>query len=195
MPLPTPAPHFPFLCLPPWKCRLCIGVTAPHPLTPLRGCIFPVRPAGGSREPRRPVVLWSLVTSCSHTGKCPNSSPEPPLPPPFLPCTFNAWHFILFFSSSSVEGLFLFPDGSPPRYYNNQFMSKPRPQGPCLHGGQHEPPQTWRHSMTPSRMKRRPSHGHEPTRPPGISPFGTHGQRMPPADVPGPPAPVHPFRA
>lgn len=107
LPPPSHAPPCPCTlswfsaCLPPWKCCLCIGVTAhptpPHPLTP-QSCISPVRlqraavSLGGSCSPG----AW-LVTGHCHTGRSvppPHPSTSPTLPSLHFQCM---WHFILFF--------------------------------------------------------------------------------------------------
>ncbi|KFQ14060.1 Zinc finger MIZ domain-containing protein 1, partial [Leptosomus discolor] len=63
----------------------------------------------------------------------------------------------------------------PTQAYNNQFMNQPGPRGPASMPG----------GMTPSSMSGPPMGMNQP-RPPGMSPFSTHGQRMPQQAYPGP---------
>lgn len=95
------------------------------------------------------------------------SSPLPTPPPPPKACSAPSSHFkcmshfiLFFFSSSSVEGLFLFPDGS------NSGLQQPVYEPawsswPCFNARQHEPSKhgsgndTFQHEWA--------THGHEPT--------------------------------
>nr|XP_014424647.1 zinc finger MIZ domain-containing protein 1 isoform X9 [Pelodiscus sinensis] len=60
----------------------------------------------------------------------------------------------------------------PTQAYNSQFMNQPGPRGPTSIG----PPSGWGG----------PPRGMSQPRPPGISPFSSHGQRMPQQAYPGP---------
>ncbi|KAF7470672.1 Hypothetical predicted protein [Marmota monax] len=72
----------------------------------------------------------------------------------------------------------------PTQAYNSQFMNQPGPRGPASMGGNMNPA-SMAAGMTPSGMSGPPMGMNQP-RPPGISPFGTHGQRMPQQTYPGP---------
>uniref|UniRef100_G7PEY6 Zinc finger MIZ-type containing 1 n=9 Tax=Catarrhini TaxID=9526 RepID=G7PEY6_MACFA len=72
----------------------------------------------------------------------------------------------------------------PTQAYNSQFMNQPGPRGPASMGGSMNPA-SMAAGMTPSGMSGPPMGMNQP-RPPGISPFGTHGQRMPQQTYPGP---------
>ncbi|KAM9197267.1 zinc finger MIZ domain-containing protein 1 isoform 2-T4 [Dugong dugon] len=72
----------------------------------------------------------------------------------------------------------------PTQAYNSQFMNQPGPRGPASMGGSMNPA-SMAAGMTPSGMSGPPIGMNQP-RPPGISPFGTHGQRMPQQTYPGP---------
>lgn len=72
----------------------------------------------------------------------------------------------------------------PTQAYNSQFMNQPGPRGPASMGGSMNPA-NMAAGMTPSGMSGPPMGMNQP-RPPGISPFGTHGQRMPQQTYPGP---------
>lgn len=72
----------------------------------------------------------------------------------------------------------------PTQAYNSQFMNQPGPRGPASMGGSLNPA-GMAAGMTPSGMSGPPMGMNQP-RPPGISPFGTHGQRMPQQTYPGP---------
>ncbi|XP_008561761.1 PREDICTED: zinc finger MIZ domain-containing protein 1, partial [Galeopterus variegatus] len=72
----------------------------------------------------------------------------------------------------------------PTQAYNSQFMNQPGPRGPASMGAGMNPA-SMAAGMTPSGMSGPPMGMSQP-RPPGISPFGTHGQRMPQQTYPGP---------
>lgn len=176
---PIPA-HFPVPCLPPWECCLCLGVTAPHPTQTLQ-LHFRTRPAEGSSGPWRTGSFETLlVPSCSPVGKC--SSPLSPLT--FLPCTFNACGILFFFFLLLPLKVCSSFQMGPTQAYNSQFMNQPGPRGPASMGGSMNPA-NMAAGMTPSGMSGPPMGMNQP-RPPGISPFGTHGQRMPQQTYPGP---------
>ncbi|KAL2303097.1 hypothetical protein Nmel_010559 [Mimus melanotis] len=72
----------------------------------------------------------------------------------------------------------------PTQAYNNQFMNQPGPRGPASMPGNMNPASMGA-GMTPSSMSGPPMGMNQP-RPPGMSPFSTHGQRMPQQAYPGP---------
>uniref|UniRef100_A0A452GSZ9 SP-RING-type domain-containing protein n=1 Tax=Gopherus agassizii TaxID=38772 RepID=A0A452GSZ9_9SAUR len=72
----------------------------------------------------------------------------------------------------------------PTQAYNSQFMNQPGPRGPASMPGSMNPASMGA-GMTPSSMSGPPMGMSQP-RPPGISPFSTHGQRMPQQAYPGP---------
>ncbi|KFW73220.1 Zinc finger MIZ domain-containing protein 1, partial [Pygoscelis adeliae] len=72
----------------------------------------------------------------------------------------------------------------PTQAYNNQFMNQPGPRGPASMPGNMNPA-SMGVGMTPSSMSGPPMGMNQP-RPPGMSPFSTHGQRMPQQAYPGP---------
>ncbi|XP_031458831.1 zinc finger MIZ domain-containing protein 1 isoform X4 [Phasianus colchicus] len=72
----------------------------------------------------------------------------------------------------------------PTQAYNNQFMNQPGPRGPASMPGNMNPASMGA-GMTPSSMSGPPMAMNQP-RPPGMSPFSTHGQRMPQQAYPGP---------
>nr|XP_033798063.1 zinc finger MIZ domain-containing protein 1 isoform X7 [Geotrypetes seraphini]XP_033798064.1 zinc finger MIZ domain-containing protein 1 isoform X7 [Geotrypetes seraphini] len=72
----------------------------------------------------------------------------------------------------------------PTQAYNSQFMNQPGPRGPAsMPGGIN--PANMGAGMTPSNMSGPPLGINQP-RPPGMSPFSAHGQRMPQQTYPGP---------
>uniref|UniRef100_A0A8C3T819 Zinc finger MIZ-type containing 1 n=1 Tax=Chelydra serpentina TaxID=8475 RepID=A0A8C3T819_CHESE len=72
----------------------------------------------------------------------------------------------------------------PTQAYNSQFMNQPGPRGPASMPGSMNPASMGA-GMTPSSMSGPPMGMSQP-RPPGISPFSSHGQRMPQQAYPGP---------
>uniref|UniRef100_A0A8C4T5P4 Zinc finger, MIZ-type containing 1a n=1 Tax=Erpetoichthys calabaricus TaxID=27687 RepID=A0A8C4T5P4_ERPCA len=72
----------------------------------------------------------------------------------------------------------------PTQAYNNQFMNQPGPRGPPSMPGNINPA-TMGAGMNNSNLNAPPM-GITQTRPPGMSPFGSHGQRMPQQGYPGP---------
>uniref|UniRef100_F6R197 Zinc finger MIZ-type containing 1 n=1 Tax=Ornithorhynchus anatinus TaxID=9258 RepID=F6R197_ORNAN len=72
----------------------------------------------------------------------------------------------------------------PTQAYNSQFMNQPGPRGPASMAGSMNPASMGA-GMTPSSMSGPPMGMNQP-RPPGISPFSTHGQRMSQQPYPGP---------
>ncbi|XP_075790847.1 zinc finger MIZ domain-containing protein 1 isoform X1 [Pelodiscus sinensis] len=72
----------------------------------------------------------------------------------------------------------------PTQAYNSQFMNQPGPRGPTSMPGSMNPASMGA-GMTPSSMSGPPMGMSQP-RPPGISPFSSHGQRMPQQAYPGP---------
>uniref|UniRef100_A0A674IKT2 Zinc finger MIZ-type containing 1 n=1 Tax=Terrapene triunguis TaxID=2587831 RepID=A0A674IKT2_9SAUR len=72
----------------------------------------------------------------------------------------------------------------PTQAYNSQFMNQPGPRGPASMPGSMNPASMGA-GMTPSSMSGPPIGMSQP-RPPGISPFSSHGQRMPQQAYPGP---------
>lgn len=139
-------------------------------------CIFP-------RDLQRATVSPGdiPVPCCSHLGKC----PFPLSSLTFPPCTFNACGilFFFFFLLLPLKVCSSFQMG-PTQAYNSQFMNQPGPRGPASMGGSMNPA-SMAAGMTPSGMSGPPMGMNQP-RPPGISPFGTHGQRMPQQTYPGP---------
>lgn len=153
----------------------------PHPLTPL-GLHLSCEACRGQQEPRRLAAPRGLVTSGNHTGKCP--PPQAPHLPTLPSLHFQCmWHFILFFLLLPLKVCSSFQMG-PTQAYNSQFMNQPGPRGPASMGGSMNPA-SMAAGMTPSGMSGPPMGMNQP-RPPGISPFGTHGQRMPQQTYPGP---------
>lgn len=105
--LPAPSHPCPLTCALPASLGMLpvhwsdCSLSYPNP-----SCIFP-------RDLQRATVSPGdiPVPCCSHLGKC----PFPLSSLTFPPCTFNACGILFFFfSSSPVEGVFLFPDGSHP---------------------------------------------------------------------------------
>lgn len=103
------------------------------------------------------------------------------LPPPIL----NACRilFFFFFLLLPLKVCSSFQMG-PTQAYNNQFMNQPGPRGPASMPGNMNPASMGA-GMTPSSMSGPPMGMNQP-RPPGMSPFSTHGQRMPQQAYPGP---------
>lgn len=115
----------------------------------------------------------------------PTPSPEPPTSPTLPSLHFQCmWHFILFFFLLLPLKVCSSFQMGPTQAYNSQFMNQPGPRGPASMGGSMNPA-SMAAGMTPSGMSGPPMGMNQP-RPPGISPFGTHGQRMPQQTYPGP---------
>ncbi|XP_015201822.1 zinc finger MIZ domain-containing protein 1a isoform X7 [Lepisosteus oculatus] len=72
----------------------------------------------------------------------------------------------------------------PTQAYNNQFMNQPGPRGPPSMPGNMNPA-NMATGMNASNMSGPPMGMNQP-RPPGMSPFGGHNQRMPQQAYPGP---------
>lgn len=105
---------FPVPCLPPWKCCLLSGVTAPHPVNTPWAASFLCGLQRAVVSPRGQTSLgaWSPAATTQESAPRPRASH---LPHPSLPAlSMHVAFYSFFFSSSPVEGLFLFPDGSHP---------------------------------------------------------------------------------
>lgn len=180
--LPHPCTLFPIPCLPPWKCCLCIGVTAPHPKHPSAASFLcGLQRAAVSPEGQWSFGAWSPAATVQERG---SPSPQTPhAPHPSLPALSMHVAFYSFFFLLPLKVCSSFQMG-PTQAYNSQFMNQPGPRGPASMGGSMNPA-SMAAGMTPSGMSGPPMGMNQP-RPPGISPFGTHGQRMPQQTYPGP---------
>lgn len=129
---------------------------------------------------------WLLLGAWSPVATTQESAPhpKPPTSLPFPPCTFNACGILFFFFLLLPLKVCSSFQMGPTQAYNSQFMNQPGPRGPASMGGSMNPA-SMAAGMTPSGMSGPPMGMNQP-RPPGISPFGTHGQRMPQQTYPGP---------
>lgn len=118
-----------------------------------------------------------------HKKVPPTTTPNTPPPRPSLPALSMHVAFYSFFFLLPLKVCSSFQMG-PTQAYNSQFMNQPGPRGPASMGGSMNPA-SMAAGMTPSGMSGPPMGMNQP-RPPGISPFGTHGQRMPQQTYPGP---------
>lgn len=185
LPHPSPPLHpLPLPCLPPWKCCLYLGVTdcAPSCNTPWAASFW----CGLQRAALSPGDQHSLGPG--HQLQ-PHRKVSPELRVPFLPhlslpaLSMHVAFYSFFFLLLPLKVCSSFQMG-PTQAYNSQFMNQPGPRGPASMGGSMNPA-SMAAGMTPSGMSGPPMGMNQP-RPPGISPFGTHGQRMPQQTYPGP---------